>query len=328
MTQAPQPSDGGGPPRYGAPYGSEPGQYGGHYGAVGPPPSSGAPSDPAQAPPVCPRHPDRVSYVRCQRCNRPTCPECQRQAAVGFQCVDCVREQAGTVREARTIFGGAITGQAGQVSKALIAICVIVYALEWLLPNRVMLSLFAYAPDLTLSEPWRLITAAFLHSPSFLLHIVFNMYALWLTGPYLEQLLGRARFAALYLVTAIGGSVGVLLLASPNSQSWITYTVGASGAVFGLWGAMLVLERRMNRSTGGIIGLLVINGVLGFMPGLSIAWQAHLGGLITGVLVGLVYAYTPAERRKALHPAGIAAILVLLVALIAIKVSMVPAGLI
>lgn len=296
------------------------------------PPGSGppAPGEPtaADAVPVCPRHPDRVSYVRCQRCERPVCPECQRTAAVGFQCVDCVKEQAKTIRAPRTTFGGQVTGGDGQITKVIIGICAAVYVAQWLVPGDLVTRWLMYVPAYTLVEPWRLLTAAFLHSPSFLLHIVFNMYALWLGGPYLEQLLGRTRFTTLFLLSALGGSVGVFLLASPDAGSWFTPVVGASGAVFGIWGAIMVIHRRLRRDTGGLIALLLINTVIGFVPGLSIAWQAHLGGLVTGALVAAVLAYSPPGKRQTWHPIGLAGIGLLLIGLIALKAATVPPGLI
>ncbi|WP_342665837.1 rhomboid family intramembrane serine protease [Promicromonospora kroppenstedtii] len=148
-------------------------------------------------------------------------------------------------------------------------------------------------------EPWRFLTASFLHSTS-PLHILFNMYALWITGQFLEPLLGRARFAVLCLLSAVGGSVGVLLLAGDpfTSSAWVTPVVGASGMVFGLFGAMLPVMRRLGRSMGQVLVLLAINGAIGFVPNLNIAWQAHLGGLVTGALVATAYAYAPKERRE------------------------------
>lgn len=278
----------------------------------------------ADAVPVCPRHPDRVSYVRCQRCERPVCPECQRQAAVGFQCVDCVKEQSKTIRQPRTTFGGQISGSDGMVTKSIIGVCVVLYLAQRLVPDGVVTAWLMYVPALTLAEPWRLLTAAFLHSPGFLLHIAFNMYALWLGGPYLEQLLGRARFLALYLLCALGGSVGVLVLANPDARSWYVPVVGASGAVFGTWGAIMVLHRRLGRENGGMAVLLAINFAIGFIPGFAIAWQAHLGGLLTGVLCGAVLAYTPAQRRRTGHPLGLAGVGLLLLLLIVVKVATVP----
>jgi len=247
----------------------------------------------AGAPPVCPRHPDRISYVSCQRCGRPTCPECQRPAAVGIQCVDCVAEARRTAPRTGTRYGGA--GRPGGrpvVTLGIIALCVAVYAGQ-LVSDRVTVEL-AFYPVLAWEEPWRFLTAAFAHSPGFLLHILFNMYALWITGSYLEPLLGRARFLALYLVSAVGGSVGVLLLAA--GQAWVTPVVGASGAVFGLFAALFVLNRHLGRQTGGILAVLVINMVLGFVVQ-GIAWQAHLGGAATGALVALALVATSVRGR-------------------------------
>lgn len=290
------------------------------------PPAYG--TQPAGGVPVCPRHPDRESYVRCQRCERPVCPECQRPAAVGFQCVDCVKEQAKTVRTGRTAFGGQVQRGGLTATTAIIGLCVFVYALQWLGGSSVTRR-FMFVPAYALQEPWLFLTSAFLHSPGFLLHIVFNMYALWLGGPYLESLLGRARFLALYLLCAVGGSVGLFLLATPgaDSRSWWTGAVGASGAVFGTWGAIMVFNRRLGRDNGGMIALLLINTAIGFVPGLSIAWQAHLGGLVTGILTGAVLAYAPRERRAVLHPIGLAAVAVLLLGLVIAKAATVPAGL-
>jgi len=249
-----------------------------------------------EAVPVCPRHPDRESYVRCQRCERPVCPQCQRPAPVGVQCVDCVREAARTTRTARTVFGGEVTQGRPVVTLTVIGMCVAAYLLQWVVPG--FTERFMYVPVLSDVQPWRFLTAAFLHSPSFLLHIAFNMYALWLFGPYLEQLLGRARFAALYLLSALGGSVGVLLLADPMGTSWLRPVVGASGAVFGLWGALMVINKRLGRDNSGLIVLLIINAAIGFFPGFNIAWQGHLGGFVTGLLAAAVIAYVPASVRR------------------------------
>lgn len=256
----------------------------------------------APAPPVCPRHPDRPSYVTCQRCDRPACPECQRPAAVGIQCVDCVRAQAKTVRQPTSRFGAPTRGGRPIVTLTLIAICVVVYVGQ-LVNDRVTVEMM-FVPLLAESQPWRFLTAAFAHSPGSVMHILFNMFALWITGQYLEPLLGRVKFLVLYLVSAIGGSVGFLLLAQLPEQlgersGWTTPTVGASGAVFGLFAAVLVLNHHLGRETGGIIGVFLINGVLGFvLP--NIAWQAHLGGAITGAAVALVLAVTaPAGRTTA-----------------------------
>src|SRR5699024_9737838 len=126
----------------------------------------------APAAPVCPRHPDRTSYVHCQRCGRPVCFECQRPAAVGIQCVDCVREQARTVRQPTSRFGAPTRGGRPVVTLTLIVICVVVYAGQ-LLNDRVTLEMM-FVPLLAESQPWRFLTAAFAHSPGSVMHILFN----------------------------------------------------------------------------------------------------------------------------------------------------------
>lgn len=249
---------------------------------------------------MCPRHPDRVAYVRCQRCGRPACPECQRPAAVGVQCVDCVRDAKRTAPRVRTVFGGSADSAAVNgrpvVTFTIIGICVVSWLLQ-LVTAGAWTQMLWFWPAGGAAEPWRFLTASFLHSTS-PLHILFNMYALWITGQFLEPLLGRVRFGVLCLLSAVGGSVGVLLLAGDpfTSNAWGTPVVGASGMVFGLFGAMLPVMRRLGRSMGQVIVLLVINGAIGFVvPGIS--WQAHLGGLVTGALVAAAYAYAPKDRR-------------------------------
>jgi membrane associated rhomboid family serine protease len=290
--------------------------------------SYGVPAaEPSAQVPVCPRHPDRPSYVRCQRCGRPACPDCQRAAAVGFQCVDCVNESKRTTPEVRTVYGGAVANGKPVVTFGIIAVCVVVYALQWLIPGQAVYEQFAYnnifaTPQYGAFEPWRMITAAFLHSPDSLLHIMLNMYTLWIFGQALEPLLGRARFLALYLLSAVGGSVGYLLL-NPVlvPGQGLVGVVGASGAIFGLFGAMLLVQRHRGGETRQLWVLIAINGVIGFLIP-QIAWQAHLGGLITGGLCAAVLAYTPrGPRQRFLQAAGLAAVLVLLIAASWVRIS-------
>jgi len=213
------------------------------------------------------------------------------------------------VRQGRTVFGGQVAVGRPLVTLSIIGLCAAVFLGQKVVPG--LTNDIAFVPALGKSEPWRFLTAAFAHSPTMILHIAFNMYALWIMGTYLEPLLGRARFLAVYLVTALGGSVGYLLLAPPltllqihlgQSGAWITPTVGASGAVFGLFGAFLVLNRRLGRSSAGMVAMIAINAVLGFViPG--IAWQAHLGGLVTGVAAAAIIGYT-GHRRDPLAAAA------------------------
>ncbi|WP_332603069.1 rhomboid family intramembrane serine protease [Arthrobacter sp. S2(2024)] len=265
--------------------------------------------------PVCPRHPDRPSYVRCQRCGRPACPECQRAAAVGFQCIDCVNEMKRSTPAVRSAYGGAIATGRPLATYILIGLCALVYVLQWLIPGGVVENQLAFAsvyaaPQYGAFEPWRMLTSAFVHSQGFVLHIVLNMYMLWIFGQVLEPVLGRIRFLAVYLLSAIGGSVGFLLLTPVLPPTGVE---GASGAIFGLFGALLVVQSRRGGDTRQLWILIAINGVIGFVvPG--IAWQAHLGGLITGGLCAAVIAFAPRGPRQALlQTAGMALVAGILV---------------
>ncbi|RTE49750.1 rhomboid family intramembrane serine protease [Actinobaculum sp. 352] len=137
-----------------------------------------------------------------------------------------------------------------------------------------------FAPLVGDAEPWRFLTSAFLHAGPW--HLLLNMYALWLIGSALEPAIGRLRFLAIYLLSAVAGNVTVLLAADPLGQTWITATVGASGAVFGVFGALFVLYRHFGVDTTMILVTIGLNLVLTFMPGMNISWQSHLGGIITG----------------------------------------------
>lgn len=279
--------------------------------------------------PTCYRHPGRETYVRCTRCDRYICPECMRDAAVGHQCVECVREGNRTVRQPRTLFGGRATAKP-VVTYTLLAINLLVYAAEVadrsIIDDFMMVGVFAdrfgviypEAGGVAHGEWYRLITAAFLHSSpgdSFgITHILFNMWALWVIGPQLEQVLGRWRYAALYLLSALGGSV-LLYLVDPASAA-----VGASGAIFGLFGAFFVVAKRLRVPAGGIVFLLVLNLVITFsVPGIS--WQGHIGGLVVGGALAVAYAYAPDRRRDLVHIGATAAALVLLIAAVAVKTS-------
>ncbi|MDX2599281.1 rhomboid family intramembrane serine protease [Streptomyces caniscabiei] len=285
-------------------------------------PESPSSSDPAVT--TCYRHPKVESYVRCTRCERYICPDCMRDAAVGHQCPECVKEGARTVRQARTAFGGRISA-VPLVTYVLIGLNVVAYVAELLRPSIVddfaMLGRglagpdglhyvwqSAYPADFHLEgvidgEWYRLLTGAFLHIPPTegtfgILHIVMNMVTLWNVGRVVEAQLGRARYLSLYLLSALGGSVLVLLLAPDAS------TVGASGAIFGVCTAYYVLARRLgadpagiNRFMAGLLIWLVISAVV-------TSWQGHLGGLLTGGLVALAFAYAPRDRRRVLVQAG------------------------
>lgn len=199
------------------------------------------------------------------------------------------------------------------VTYTLIGLCAFVFILQSLpgIGTAVTMALQyagAYSEPITGApfEPWRMLTTVFAHA-SFL-HIALNMYSLWIFGVLLEPLLGRARYLALFLISGFAGSVGVLLLASPLQP-----VVGASGAIFGMFGAFFIIQRRMGGNATQLLILVAINLVIGFIPQFGIAWQAHVGGLVGGVLVGLIYVETRTLNRKRWQLPLLVALCVLLV---------------
>ncbi|MBF6135905.1 rhomboid family intramembrane serine protease [Nocardia otitidiscaviarum] len=242
--------------------------------------------------PSCYRHPDRPTGLACTRCGRSACPECLRSASVGQHCVDCVAQGQKDVRQVRTVGGATLSrNPVPFVTYALIAVNVVIYgitALEAgnLMDNRAS-SLFrawrlvpAFVGD---GEWFRVVGSGFLHYG--LIHLLVNMLALYLLGPYCEVALGRTRFLAVYLASLLGGSAAVMALVDP-----LTATVGASGAIYGLFGAVAVIMLRTRQNMTQIAVLLAINLFISVsVPGISL-W-AHLGGLAAGTLstAGILY---------------------------------------
>ncbi|MFF1571714.1 rhomboid family intramembrane serine protease [Leifsonia sp. NPDC058292] len=249
----------------------------------------------------CYRHPDRQSFVLCQRCGRTICPECQTPAAVGVICPECMAQQRATAPKTKPAILTRMTGRGRPVvTYALIGICVLVFILQSIpgiggsVTEAIQYAgLYSYPPGTTAVgfEPWRMLTAVFAHA-SFI-HIALNMYTLWIFGMLLEPLLGRARYLALFLISGFAGSLGVLLIANPGQP-----VVGASGAIFGMFGAFFVIQRRLGGDATQLLVLIAINLVIGFIPGFGIAWQAHVGGLIGGAIVGLIFVETRKISRQ------------------------------
>jgi membrane associated rhomboid family serine protease len=204
---------------------------------------------------------------------------------------------------ARSVFGAPLSGGYPVITIAAIALCVLGYVAQMVGGGEVEIRL-AFAPGVAAVEPYRLVTAAFLHGG--IAHLALNMYALWVVGSFVEQLVGRWRFAALFLVSAVGGNMAVLAWARVVFPSgWYGLTLGASGAVFGLFAAVLVLSRRLGRDVGGIVTVIAMNLVLSFVL-VHVSWQAHVGGLLTGAGLAAVYAHAPAGKRRAWAVAAVA----------------------
>jgi membrane associated rhomboid family serine protease len=276
----------------------------------------------------CYRHPDRETGIRCTRCDKPICPECMVSASVGFQCPDCVRQGSGHMPRQRTVAGGVVAQDPFLITKILIALNVVVFVIELAAGTQVVRDLGLYAACTPKQFPpqqcvgvadgewYRVITSAFLHDRSNFAHIGFNMLSLWWIGGPLERLLGRSRYIAIYLISALAGSAAVLLI-TPDSL-----TLGASGAIFGLFGATAVFMRRLRYDMRPILILLVLNVVFSFTwP--NVSWQAHMGGLVAGTAVAIAMAYAPRERRDLVQWGTAAGVLVLAVVLSVVAVAQV-----
>lgn len=279
--------------------------------------------------PGCYRHPDRETGVRCTRCERPICPECMVSASVGFQCPNCVREGSGTghspsASAPRTLAGGTMTSAPRLVTKVLIGLNIAVYLLQlslgasfensFELIGRASYEFLGPVEGVAEGQWYRLLTSMFLHGS--LVHILFNMLSLWWIGGPLEAALGRARFITLYLVSGLAGSALTYLLAPPNQPS-----LGASGAVFGLFGATAVLMKRLNYDMRPVLILLAINLIFTFSPGFNISWQAHIGGLVAGVVIGYAMVHAPRERRALVQYGVCAAVMAVVLVMIVLRTA-------
>lgn len=303
-------------------------------------------SDSAPPAPQCYRHAGRETHISCQRCSRPICPDCMRDAAVGFQCPDCVKSGARETRSGRTAFGGARVANPGLTSGILIALNAAVWLLitvtggaasPWvyrlsLIPvgrcgegggyypgateqSCATAPLATWFPGVADGAYWQLVTTMFTHE--WPLHIAFNMLALWALGPQLEQALGRLRFLAVYLLSGLGGSLLVFWF-SPSTVP----TLGASGAIFGLMGALLVMALKVRGDVQQLLVWIGVNVAITVLGRGFISWQAHLGGFVGGVLLMALLAFAPkGPGRDRWQFAGLAAYVVVLVALLAVRTA-------
>jgi membrane associated rhomboid family serine protease len=247
---------------------------------------------------TCYRHPDRPTRLACSECGRSICPECSRDAVVGQKCPECTTPARLTrVIPARSIRHVGLRGT--PVTWALIAVNILLYAAGALFPgfgDQVMQRAAQHPILVDRGEWWRVLSAMFLHGG--VLHVLFNMYALWLFGPVLERRFGSVSFLSLYLAA---GAAGGALFQVIGPDAW---AVGASGAIFGLFGALLIASYRQRHTRAGaatfsqLVLLLGINLALPLFIQ-NIAWQAHVGGLVAGALIGAVWDRLPRDKGSA-----------------------------
>lgn len=280
------------------------------YPPAGPPP--------AQVGTACTWHPDRYTALSCSRCGRPACPECLTPASVGFHCRQCVAESNASRPVARTI-SGSVAGRQPVVAVGLIVVNVVAFVITMVqgggensLGGSALFREGALAPMTVASgDWWQLVTSGFLHGG--VAHIAMNMLSLYLIGVGLERVLGAARFATVYGLSLLGGSVAVYLLTDPD-----TLTVGASGAIFGLLGALLVIYRRLRLDLRQLGIILALNAFITFTVS-NISWQAHVGGFVTGLIVGGVMVHAPRKNQLAWQIGVSLGVLAVLVALILMR---------
>lgn len=245
-------------------------------------------------------------------------------APVGFQCPECIREGKASVRQPRTVLGGKPREQGDLVTKVLIGVNAGIWLIgmivgaDRLLEPLALANIVRFEPGAPLvgvlfGDWYRMLTAAFIHVQIW--HIALNMFALWILGSSLEPVLGRWRFIALYLLSALGGSVVSLLGLPPGG-----YSIGASGAVFGLFGALFIVARRFGADVTSVLVILGINAVIGFtVPGID--WRAHLGGLITGALLAFAFSHAPKTHRTMFSVAASSVVLAAVVLVAALFVA-------
>ena len=310
------------------------------------------PSGPASGGvPTCYRHPDRETWIRCQRCQKPICPDCMRDAAVGFHCPDCVKFGARETRQSQATYGGqrsadpritsfvliginavvwlAITATGGRSSRLgdMLALtpagrCLSLQSPGMFYPDASSQALCAsgtgtdgdWMPGVADGSVWQLLTSAFTHVEIW--HIATNMLALFFFGPVLEQILGRWRFLAVYLAGALGGSVFVLWFSAEHGS-----TVGASGALFGLLGALLVTFTKARLNSTWLLQNLVLGVVITVVGWNYISWQGHLGGFVGGAAAAAIVVYAPKSHRAAVQWAGLGALYVVLLALAFVRAA-------
>lgn len=268
--------------------------------------------------PVCTWHPDRATGLACTRCGRPACPDCLREASVGYHCVDCVRASRQAQRRGTTVAGAQLAARP-VVVPTLIALNLLVYVITAVQASDPMNNQIAplfqdwtlWPPIVATGEWWRVLTSGFLHYG--LLHLAMNMFALWVIGRDIELMLGRVRFIALYVLSLLGGGVAVYLFGALDGA-----VAGASGAVFGLMGGLVVAVLRLKLNGTQVYVLLAVNLIISIsIPGVSLL--GHVGGLVVGALCTAGMVFAPAERRAQVQWGTVAVLLVLLVGLFVLR---------
>ena len=293
---------------------------------------------------TCYRHPGVPTGIVCSRCGRPICPACMVDAAVGFQCPECTKEGARQMRQGLLPYGGIPSRDPRLTSIVLIVINTAIWLLLsgvhslgdrlGLVPRGVCLAAndpASYYPGVLKAACvangdnwaagvasgawWQVVTSVFTQVN--VIHLLVNMVSLFIIGPILERVLGRVRFLAVYAISGLAGSATVMWLTSPEAS-----TVGASGALFGLMGAILLMSYKARGNYRQVLIILGANIAFTLFYVGTISWQGHFGGLVGGLLAGWIIAYAPRARRSQIQLYGLSAVTIVVVAAIVARAVM------
>ena len=272
-------------------------------------------SPPGFAP--CYRHPERMTGISCQRCDRPICGECMNPASVGFQCPSCVASGRGSVRALRTAFGAVLKPGGGTATKIVMG----ALAVEWVLnlvSGGLLNQLLVMSNEaIYAGEFWRLLTAS-LTSGS-ILGLLMNLLVLWIAGRAIESELGGWRFFTLYLAAGLGGATLLFVFGPYGSGGF-----GAAAAVIGLLAANAIFKQKMGEDVRADIGLFILLILYSILVGFrSFGWLMFIGGLIVGALVGIVLAYAPRRNRGAAQVVGLLGVITVCLVAVVLKLMIV-----
>jgi membrane associated rhomboid family serine protease len=272
-------------------------------------------SPPAFAP--CYRHPERMTGISCQRCNRPICGECMNPASVGFQCPSCVASGRASVRAPRTAFGAVLKPGGGTATKVVMAALVVEWALNLVSGGMLNQLLVMSNEAIYAGQFWRLLTAS-LTSGS-ILGVLVNVLVLWIAGRAIESELGAWRFVTLYLAAGLGGATLLFVLGPYGSAGF-----GAAAAVIGLLAANAIFKQKMREDVRADIGLFILLILYSVLVGFrSFGWLMLIGGIIVGALVGVVLAYAPRRNRSAVQVVGLLGVIMICLVAVLLKLMII-----
>ena len=264
----------------------------------------------------CYRHPDRMTGITCQRCQKPICGECMHTASVGFQCPRCVGAGRSQVRQPRTLFGASLAPRDGAATYVLMALVGGVWVLDLITRGLVTQWLVMINVAVLQGEFWRVLTSAFVSGG--LLGTLMNLLVLWLAGRAIEAALGGWRFVLLYLCAGLGGMTVFFLIAP-----WDGAALGAPAAIVGLLSANAIGKAKTGEDVRGDVSLLVLLVGYAVLVGFSsFGWLGLIGGIAVGALSGAILAYAPRQNRFVIQLVGLLGVALLCFGAVVAKIAL------